>query len=88
MNKPTTSAKLIVVVAFEDDGEDGLQPAFEPREYQGEQQAKIEAGSGLHLSGRHCLVANRRSEPRRIRGARGVVQLWAGSRYGVGALID
>ena len=37
--------KLVVVMAFEDDGEGGLRPAFEPREHQSEQRAKIEAGS-------------------------------------------
>jgi hypothetical protein len=45
MSKPPTPTKLIVVMAFEDDGEGGLRPAFEPREYQSEQRAKIEAGS-------------------------------------------
>ena len=45
MNKPTPPAKLIVVMAFEDDGEGGVRPAFEPREFQNEQRAKIEAGA-------------------------------------------
>lgn len=45
MNKPTSPAKLIVVMAFQDDGEGGMRPAFEPREFQSEQRAKIEAGS-------------------------------------------
>lgn len=45
MNKPTPPAKLIVVMAFEDDGDGGLRPAFEPREYQSENRAKTEAGS-------------------------------------------
>lgn len=44
-DKPTPPTKLIVVMAFEDDGEGGLRPAFEPREYQNEQRAKTEAGS-------------------------------------------
>ncbi|WP_338606840.1 hypothetical protein V6617_10010 [Pelagibacterium nitratireducens] len=45
MNIPTPPAKLIVVMAFEGDGEGGMRPAFEPREHQSEQRAKIEAGS-------------------------------------------
>ena len=45
MNKPIPPAKLIVVMAFEDDGDGGLRPAFEPREYQSENRAKTEAGS-------------------------------------------
>ena len=45
MNKPTPPTKLIVVMAFEDDGEGNMRPAFDPREYQSEQRAKIEAGS-------------------------------------------
>jgi hypothetical protein len=45
MNKPTPPAKLIVVMAFEDDGDGGLRPAFEPREYQSENRARMEAGS-------------------------------------------
>ncbi|WMT90968.1 hypothetical protein [Pelagibacterium sp. H642] len=45
MSKPTPPTKLIVVMAFEDDGEGGLRPAFEPREFQSEQRARIEAGS-------------------------------------------
>jgi len=45
MSKPTPPTKLIVVMAFEDDNEGGMRPAFEPREYQSEQRAKIEAGS-------------------------------------------
>lgn len=45
MNKQPQPTKLIVVLAFEDDGEGGMRPAFEPREYQSEQRAKIEAGS-------------------------------------------
>lgn len=45
MEKQTAPTKLIVVLAFEDDGEGGMRPAFEPREYQNEQRAKIEAGS-------------------------------------------
>lgn len=49
MSKPATPAKLIVVMAFEDDGEGGLRPAFEPREYQSEQRAKIEAGALVNM---------------------------------------
>lgn len=45
MNKPAQPTKLIVVMAFEDDGEGNMHPALEPREYQSEQRAKIEAGS-------------------------------------------
>ena len=45
MTKPTPPTKLIVVMAFEDDGDGGLRPAFEPREYQSENRAKTEAGS-------------------------------------------
>ena len=45
MNKATPPTKLIVVMAFEDNGEGNLRPAFDPREYQSEQRAKIEAGS-------------------------------------------
>jgi len=45
MNKPAPPARLIVVMAFEDDGEGNMCPAFDPREYQSEQRAKIEAGS-------------------------------------------
>lgn len=45
MNTPTTPTKLIVVMAFEDDGEGGMRPAFEPREFQSEQRARTEAGS-------------------------------------------
>ena len=44
-DKSAAPKKLIVVMAFEDDGEGGLRPAFEPREFQSEQRAKIEAGS-------------------------------------------
>ena len=33
MNKPTPPAKLIVVMAFEDDGEGGLRAASEQREF-------------------------------------------------------
>ena len=43
--KPTTPTKLIVLMAFEDDGEGGLRPAFEPREFQSEDRAKREAAS-------------------------------------------
>lgn len=43
MNKPTAPTKLIVVMAFEDDGEGGMRPAFDPREYQSEDRAKREA---------------------------------------------
>ena len=43
--KPTTPTKLIVVIAFEDDGEGGLRPAFEPREFQTEDRAKREAAA-------------------------------------------
>jgi hypothetical protein len=32
-------------MAFEDDGEGGLRPAFGPREFQSEGRATIEAGS-------------------------------------------
>ena len=45
MNKPAPPARLIVVMAFEDDGEGNMRPAFDPRECQSEQRAKIEAGS-------------------------------------------
>ena len=45
MSKPTPPTKLIVVMAFEDDGEGNMRPAFDPREYQSEQRARIEAGS-------------------------------------------
>jgi hypothetical protein len=45
MNKPTPPAKLIVVIAFEDDGDGGPRPAFEPREFQSENRARTEAGS-------------------------------------------
>lgn len=38
-------SKLIVVMAFEDDGEGAMRPAFEPREFQSESRAKIEAGA-------------------------------------------
>ena len=33
MAKPTQPTKLIVVLAFEDDGDGGLRAAFEPREF-------------------------------------------------------
>lgn len=42
-DKPTAPTKLIVVIAFEDDGEGGMRPAFDPREYQSEDRAKREA---------------------------------------------
>lgn len=74
MNKPTPPAKLIVVMAFEDDGDGGLRPAFEPREYQSENRARTEAGS----------LVNR--EPRPHKGEYGepeVLQLWAGAGDGV-----
>ena len=45
MAETTTPPKLIVVMAFEDDGEGGLRAAFEPREFQSEQRAKSEAGA-------------------------------------------
>ncbi len=45
MATPTQPTTLIVVMAFEDDGDGGLRAAFEPREFQSEQRAKIEAGS-------------------------------------------
>lgn len=45
MSKATPPTKLIVVMAFEDDGEGGLRSAFEPREFQSEQRARTEAGS-------------------------------------------
>ncbi|WP_338608612.1 hypothetical protein V6617_01585 [Pelagibacterium nitratireducens] len=32
MNKPAPPARLIVVMAFEDDGEGNMRPAFDPRE--------------------------------------------------------
>lgn len=44
-NKPTTPTRLIVVMAFEDDGDGGLRPAFDPREHQSEDRAKREARS-------------------------------------------
>lgn len=43
--KSPAPTKLIVVMAFEDDGEGGLRPAFEPRELQSEDRAKREAGT-------------------------------------------
>lgn len=45
MTKPPPPTKLIVVMAFEDDGEGGLRPAFEPREFQSEDRARNEASS-------------------------------------------
>jgi len=44
-DKPTAPTKLIVVMAFEDDGEGGMRPAFDPREYQSEDRATREAKS-------------------------------------------
>ncbi|SDG75114.1 hypothetical protein [Pelagibacterium luteolum] len=44
-DKPSAPTKLIVVIAFEDDGEGGMRPAFDPREFQSEDRAKREAGS-------------------------------------------
>ncbi|HWJ89125.1 MAG TPA: hypothetical protein VNS12_13740 [Pelagibacterium sp.] len=45
--------KLIVVMAFEDDGEGGMRPAFEPREFQSEARARTEAAA---LAGRYAGV--------------------------------
>lgn len=42
-DKPATPTKLIVLMAFEDDGEGGLRPAFEAREFQSEDRATREA---------------------------------------------
>lgn len=42
-NKPSAPTKLIIVMAFEDDGDGGLRPAFDPREFQSEDRAKREA---------------------------------------------
>lgn len=42
-DKPAPPAKLIVVMAFEDDGEGDLRPAFDPREFQSEDRAAREA---------------------------------------------
>ena len=53
MTKPTTPTKLIVVIAFEDDGEGGVRPAFEPREFQSEDRARREAGA---MAGRYAGV--------------------------------
>lgn len=36
-------SRLIVVVAFEDDGEGGMRPAIEPREYQSPLRARNDA---------------------------------------------
>lgn len=44
-DRSTSPTKLIIVMAFDDDGEGGMRPAFEPREYQSEQRAKTEASS-------------------------------------------
>lgn len=43
MEKVTPPAKLIVVMAFEDDGEGGLRPAFDPTEFQNEGRATNDA---------------------------------------------
>ena len=45
MSNQTAPSKLIVVMAFEDDGEGGLRPAFDAREFQSEQRATIEAAT-------------------------------------------
>lgn len=42
-DKPAAPTKLIVVMAFEHDGEGEMRPAFEPREYQSEDRARREA---------------------------------------------
>lgn len=41
--KPEQSTKLIVMLAFARDEEGELQPAFEPREFQSEGAAKMQA---------------------------------------------
>jgi len=50
--KSTTPTKLIVVMAFVDDGEGGLRPAFDPREFQSEEraarEARVMAGTGQY----------------------------------------
>ncbi|MAN76439.1 MAG: hypothetical protein CML24_04395 [Rhizobiales bacterium] len=43
MNNSAPPTRLIIVVAFEDDGEGGLRPAFDPREFQSESRATNEA---------------------------------------------
>jgi len=41
--KDATPTKLIVLMAFEDDGDGGVRPAFDPREFQSEERAAREA---------------------------------------------
>lgn len=48
-DKPTAPTKLIVVMAFEDDGEGGMRPAFDPREYHSEDRAKREGAWSAHM---------------------------------------
>ena len=43
MEKPAKPTKLIVLLAFVRDEEGELQPAFEPREIQSEEKAKMDA---------------------------------------------
>lgn len=50
MNKTT---KIIVLAAFDDDGEGNLIAAFQPREMQSEERAKQEARM---MAGRHAGV--------------------------------
>lgn len=59
--KPATPTKLIVLLAFIRDEEGELRPAFEPRELQSEDKAKIDAKRMAALAAYEGVIAWSRS---------------------------
>ena len=61
MEKPAKPTKLIVLLAFVRDEEGELQPAFEPREIQSEEKAKMDARRMAALGTYEGVIAWSRS---------------------------
>jgi hypothetical protein len=61
MEKPAKPTKLIVLLAFVRDEEGELQPAFEPREVQSEEKAKMDARRMAALGTYEGVIAWSRS---------------------------
>ena len=59
--KPAAPTKLIVLLAFVRDEEGELQPAFEPRELQSEEKAKMDAKRMAALGTYEGVIAWSRS---------------------------
>ena len=61
MEKPAKPTKLIVLLAFVRDEEGELQPAFEPREIQSDEKAKMDARRMAALGTYEGVIAWSRS---------------------------